>query len=244
MEESRRKRIVISLDSNARTLSRKPSGVRRSRGARIFGTLVVFIVCGIVLAGVAGFFWWRHVQTTPAYSLAVLIKSFQQNQPQQIDQLVDLDALTQSLQRQVTDKATSRYGLAMNNDARNKLNALLPTLQPAMKQAVREEVVKSLQSVSERVQGKPTILVAVTLPYVLTIAASGDTVRVTIPDHNIELLMSRAQDLWRITSINDPQLVERTVDQLSAVMPPVGELVDEKQVGIPPGGGKRKRRQR
>ena len=39
------------------------------------------------------FLWWQHYQTTPAYSLAVLVDAAQRNDMTGVDKIVDTDKI-------------------------------------------------------------------------------------------------------------------------------------------------------
>ena len=76
-------RIVIDLDQAAapRTTPLR-SGSRARAGRRwpkVLGILAAFFVAIVVIAGIVLFFWWRHYQTTPAYSLALIVDAAQRD---------------------------------------------------------------------------------------------------------------------------------------------------------------------
>ena len=70
-----KKRIVINLDTpgpRGGAMAYGASGKKR-RWPKVIAILLMLIFV-VVLAAVAGaYFWWRHYQTTPAYSMALII---------------------------------------------------------------------------------------------------------------------------------------------------------------------------
>src|SRR5216683_1721356 len=98
----KRNRIVIPLDS-ARADAQ--GGLRaqrsRSRVGRVLGFIAIVLLVVIVGALVGGYFWWRHYQSQPAYSLALLVDAAQRNDGAEIDRLLDMDKITSDFLAQV-----------------------------------------------------------------------------------------------------------------------------------------------
>ena len=84
----RRNRIIINFDN------RMPGGGRssRRRGRGLAAVLLgIAFILVLIAAGIAGggYLWWRHYQSSPAYSLALLVDAIQRDDQQTIDQLLD-----------------------------------------------------------------------------------------------------------------------------------------------------------
>src|SRR5438876_1256394 len=79
-----RNRIVIPLDkARADEPGRVRVRVRRSgRAGRVLGFIAIILVVVIIGALAGGYFWWRHYQSQPAYSLALLVDAAQRNDDQ------------------------------------------------------------------------------------------------------------------------------------------------------------------
>src|SRR5229473_7234430 len=97
----RRNRIVIPLD-NARADEQGRVRERRSgRAGRVLMFIAIVLVVVIIGALAGGYFWWRHYQSQPAYSLALLVDAAQRNDGAEIDRLLDLDKITSDFVLQV-----------------------------------------------------------------------------------------------------------------------------------------------
>lgn len=114
-KERQRSRIVVNVgDEGGRgkgrrgdadgTISVRRRTSRRRRGALVVGSL---IVVATIVAAIAGFyFWYQADKNSPTYSLALLADAAHRNDRQTVDQLVDIDQVTQSLVPQVVNKVT------------------------------------------------------------------------------------------------------------------------------------------
>ena len=63
-----------------------------TRHLAILGSL---LACLVVALGVA-FLSWRHYQTTPTYSLALLVDAAQRNDMPDVDKIVDTDKIVEA----------------------------------------------------------------------------------------------------------------------------------------------------
>lgn len=241
MPDTSRKRIVIDFD-NRHTGVGAPRIRRKGRLSRVL--LILFLVtAGIatVVSAVA-FFWWQHYKTTPAYSLALLIDAAQREDAGTMEQLINTDKLATNLSSELSQKAASRYGMALEVAARQQVETLVPALLPRVKQTISDEVVNSLREVSPQTQKRPFIIKAIALPYALSITTQNDRAQVTIPKRETELTLERNGQRWQVVGIKDEALVQRLVDQLTADLPPIAPPSGT-TIGRPPGSrGKRRRR--
>src|SRR6266404_9621505 len=97
----KRNRIVIPLD---RTRAEEPGHVRprrSGRAGRVLGFIAIVLAVVIIGALAGGYLWWRHYQSQPAYSLALLVDAAQRNDGTAIDRLLDLDKITTDFVLQV-----------------------------------------------------------------------------------------------------------------------------------------------
>ena len=204
----RRNRIVIPLDK-ARTDEHGPVHARRAgRVGRVLGFIAIVLVVVIVGALVGGYFWWRHYQSQPAYSLALLVDAAQRNDDAEIDRLLDMDKITTDFVTQVK--------------ARVPGSSLLPaqveqTLTPKLKPTVRDELIKEVQRLTERAAGKPFPLVALAVPYFVDIKQDRNvaTAEMKLEDEQIKLTMQPdAAGRWQTVAIQDDKLADLIADSV------------------------------
>ena len=74
-----RKRIVIDLDAREGTHAgqSRTAGAKRRRWPRVLAILFGLFVVGVVVVLIASFLWWRNYQSTPAYTLTLMVDAAQ-----------------------------------------------------------------------------------------------------------------------------------------------------------------------
>jgi hypothetical protein len=225
MDEPVRKRIVINLDS-------PPVGpmargkTKTSRWPKVLALLATFIVLGVVLALVGVFFWWRHFQTTPTYTVALLIDAAQRDDMQAFEKLIDDEEIAKNMIAAVAEKAAGRYGLALSGSVQTQIDRLLPTLQPKLKQTIHEEVAREIKEFASKSQPKPFPLIAVAVPSFVNITTNGDTAKASAALNNrtVEMTLKRDNDRWKVTEFKDDVLLQRVVDSVIKELPAIGGL--------------------
>src|ERR1700732_4125589 len=118
--ESSRRRIVVPLgpapggpvarSASPRTTRPGPTPPRKGRAIRVLVILSLVLVALVLALAVGAFLGWQHYQTTPTYSLAVLVGAAQRNDMAGVDKIVDSDKIVDNFAGQVMDKAAGRYG--------------------------------------------------------------------------------------------------------------------------------------
>jgi len=167
------------------------------------------------LAG--GYFWWRHYQTQPAYSLALLVDAAQRNDGAEIDRLLDLDKITTDFVLQVKARvpgASTVGGLLAAQVEQN--------LTPKLKPTVRDELIKEVQRLTERANGKPFPLVALAVPYLVDIKQDGNaaTAEMKLQDEQLKLTMQAdAAGRWQTVAIQDDKLADIIADNVKKNLP-------------------------
>ena len=180
----------------------------------------------MLIVGVAAFFWWRNYQTTPAYSLALVIDAAQRDDMPAFRSRLDDDEIARNLVVVVREKVSSRYGFALSSALQQKIDNLLPSLLPQLKDRIHTEVAKEVKEFSSRAESKPFVVVALTISSLVTITTEGDNARAIapIPDRTIEVVMRRDGDLWKIVDFKDDVLVQRVVEGMMKDLPAIGAL--------------------
>ncbi|HEY6802528.1 MAG TPA: hypothetical protein VI306_03015 [Pyrinomonadaceae bacterium] len=232
MEPKDRKRIVINLDQPAvgggyapyaGGQARQVPGKSR-RWPKVLAIFLVLIFFVVLAAGVGGYFYWRHYQTTPAYSLALIIDAAQRNDMESFQKQIDDDSIAKNLITEVTQKAQDRYGIAMSPALQKQIDTMMPTLVPRLKDTIHEEVAKEIKEFASKSEPKPFIIVALAVPTLMTITTEGDKARATaiLPNRTIELGLQRDGDLWKVTELKDEVLLQRIVDSVMKDLPALG----------------------
>ena len=226
-----RKRIVINLDSPEAAAQRgRATRTKSRRGLRILAIIFgLFLVIAIAMA-VGGFFWWRNYQTTPAYTLALIVDAAQRNDLPEFQKRIDDEEIAKNMIATVSQKAAGRYGLALSGTMQQRIDSLLPSLTPRLKQAINDEVAKELKDVASKSEPKPFLLLAATLSSIVNVTTEGDSAKATTSmlGRPIELTMRRDADRWKVTDYKDEVVVQRVVDSVIKELPAIGSIDNNK----------------
>jgi hypothetical protein len=220
--------------------------VRRKsrRWVRILALLAIFVVAFFGVIAIAGFFSWRHYQSTPAYSLTLLVDAAQRNDSQQLAKLIDEDEITKNMIATVNQKAIDRYGGAINATTQQQIEKLTPSLLPRLKQTIHDELANQIKNFAGTAEPKPFIVLLVTVPSLVKITTEGDTAKASaaLSNRNLDLTMRRDSDRWKVTGFNDDAVVQRVVDGMMKELPPINPFDSNNPLFKNPGRSRKKRR--
>lgn len=218
-----RKRIVINLDSPPGTRS-SAGGARRRRWPKVLAVLAVLLLFGVIVVAAGAFFGWRYYQSTPSYSVALILDAAQRNNMPELEKFIDDEAISQNLLKAVGEKAAGRYGSALSGAVQSQIDKLLPSLMPSVRQIVRDEVAKEVKEFASKSEPKPFLFVALAVPSFVTMRTEGDTAQGSAPlsDRTMEFTMKRNADRWRIVEVKDDTLTQRVVDGVVKELPAIG----------------------
>jgi len=222
-----RQRIVINVDGpQSEATKRIQARGKGRRWLRVLAILTVLVVVVVVVAAVGGFLWWRNYQSTPTYTLTLLIDAAQRNDPAEFQKRINDDEIAKNMVASVSQKAAARYGLAFNSSVQEKIDNLVPSVLPRLKQTIHDEVVKQIKEFAAKSEPKPFILLVVAVPRLITVTTEGNTANVKAPlgDRTIELTMQRDAELWKVTDFKDDVLVQRVVDNVMKELPAIGSI--------------------
>jgi hypothetical protein len=230
-----RSRVVINLDSPPG--GRPPAGYtpraygqqqpRKSRRwLKVLAVLFLLMVFAVVGLAVGGFLWWRNFQTQPAYSLALIIDAAQRDDMPEFKKHIDDEAIARNLVAEVSQKAASRYGIALNEGVQKQIDTLLPSLLPRLRETIQEEVAKEIKEFASKTKQQPFILIAIAVPTLVTITTDGDKAKAVapMPNRTIELGLTRDGDLWKVTEFKDETLIQKVVDNVMKDLPAIGGI--------------------
>ena len=223
-----RQRIVINVDgpqSEAAQRGRKSGGKRR-RWVRVLGILAGLVLLIFVVAIAGGFLWWRHYQSTPAYTVTLLVDAAQRHDAAEFQKRINDDEVAKNMIASVSQKTAERYGLAINSSVQEQIDKQVTAVLPRLKQTIHDEVVKAIKEFASKSEPRPFIYLLVAVPSLLTINTEGDTARVKAPLSNrtIELTMQRDAELWKVTEFKDDVVIQRMVDNVMRELPAIGNI--------------------
>jgi hypothetical protein len=221
-----RKRIVIDLDAPQGGPAARARVGKRGRWRRILA-LLMFVVLFVVLAAiVGGFFGWRYYQSTPSYTLTLMIDAAQRNDVAEFQKRIDDEEIAKNMLASVSQKAAGRYGFALNSSIQQRIDTILPTLLPGLKETVHDEVVKEIKEFASKSEPRPFIFLLVTVPSLMKITTEGDTAKATaaLSDRTIEITMRRDSERWKVIEFKDDAVVQRVVDSVMKELPAIGTI--------------------
>ena len=223
-----RKRIVINVDApeGSGVQPGRVAGGKRRRWPRVLAILAgLFLVILLILAA-GGFFWWRHYQSTPAYTLTLIIDAAQRNDLEEFQKRIDDEEIAKNMVATVSQKAAGRYGFALSSSVQSQIDTVMPTLLPRLKETIRVEVAKEIKQFASKSEPKPFLFLLVTVPSLLKITTEGDIAKATatMSDRTIELSMRREADRWKVTEFKDDVVVQRVVDSVMKELPAIGSI--------------------
>lgn len=221
-----RQRIVINLDGPKGEPGQRaqPHGGKRRRWPRVLAILTGLVLVILVIAAVGAFLSWRHYQSTPTYTLTLLIDAAQRNDLAQFQQRIDDDEIAKNMIASVSQKAAGRYGLALNSSIQTQIDTQVPSILPRLKQTIHEEMVKEVRQFASKSEAKPFIFLVVAVPSLVTVTTEGNTAKATakINERPLELTMRRDADRWKVTEFKDEVVVQRVVDSVMKELPAIG----------------------
>ena len=233
-------RIVVNLESPAASARQRP----RRRWARILALVAAVIVGVIVLAFVGLFFWWRSYQNSPGYSLALLVQAAQRNDTQELAKLMDDEEIARNMVGRVSQKTSDRYGLAMNTNVKQRLDQVVSSSAPALKQTIHNEVINEVKELGGDAEPKPLAVLLIMIRSLVTVTTEGDVAKaaVNMSNRTFEMMMRRDGDRWKVIGFNDERVVQRVVDGVMKELPAIGEVDANSPLFKNPGKPRKRRR--
>jgi len=221
-----RKRIVIDLDAPQGGPAARARVGKRGRWRRILALFMGVVLVVILAAIVGGFFGWRYYQSTPAYTLTLMIDAAQRNDLAEFQKRIDDDEIAKNMLASVSQKAAGRYGFALTSSIQQRIDTVMPNLLPGLKQTIQDEVVKEIKEFASKSEPRPFIFLVVTVPSLVKVTKDGDTAKATaaLKDRMIELTMRRDADRWKVIDFKDDVVVQRVVDSVMKDLPPIGSI--------------------
>ncbi|HMF54820.1 MAG TPA: hypothetical protein VK619_00550 [Pyrinomonadaceae bacterium] len=204
---------------------------KRGGGAlKILTVMAVFLFVILLCLGIGGYFWWQHHKASPAYSIALLVDSVQHDNAQEFQEVIDMDKVVDNFVPQIVDGVSQRYGITADESMRRQIESAIPSVLPAVKQYVRDEVAQQAKEISARAGGYPFFLVVLAVPYMSQITEEGDTAKAAVQyqGRNIELTMQRvSEERWKVIKISDDTLTARIIERVSRELPGAASQIED-----------------
>jgi hypothetical protein len=211
-----RSRIVINVDQGRQATH--PARRKSRRWLKILGAIALVFTIILLAIAALGFLGWRRYQTTPAYSLALLIDAARRDDNAAFDEIFDAEQVTNNMVAQVTEKIAGQYAGSIPPPLRKQIEAAVARRAPALKQKVRDDAMQQTKAIAERVKNMPFLLYALGISSALESSAQeNDTARVTFKrdDRPVALTMQRNGARWKIISMQDDQATQRIADSFA-----------------------------
>jgi hypothetical protein len=221
-----RQRIVINLDGPTTAGGKSAVAKKRRRWPRVLAVLVLLLVIGVVGAGVGGFFLWRHFQSTPTYTLALMLDAAQSNDVAEFQRRIDDEEIAKNIAARVNQKAAARYGYALNSSIQQRIDSTMPSLLPRVKQTVQDEFFNTMKAFAGAPEKRSFITIIGAVRSLLTITEEGDSAKATgsMAGRNIEMTMRRDGNGWKVIDVQDDVIVQRIVDNVMKELPAIGGI--------------------
>lgn len=218
-------RIVVNFEPGKASAAARP---KRRRWPKLLAAFALFVVVAVILAAVGIFFWWRHYQSTPVYSLALMLDAAHRNDTAELAKRIDDDEIAKNMISTINQKAAARYGLAMNATTQQQIDRATSSALPRLKQTIHDELTREIESLMADSQPRPFIYLLLTVTPLVKITTEGDVATAAasaaVSKHPFELTMRRDTDRWKVVGINDDALVQRVVDSMMKDLPPIGPV--------------------
>jgi hypothetical protein len=176
---------------------------------------------GGLVAG--GFFWWRHYQSSPAYSLALLVDATQRNDQQAVDKILDTDKIATDFVSQIRARVP---GSAIWG---SQIDLTKMSSSAKVKETLHDQLVKELQRLTDVAADKPFVLIALAVPRFAEIKQENNVAHamVNLKDEPIQLTMVQTGDRWRVTAVQDERLARLLAQAMVNSLPMNGGHVQD-----------------
>jgi hypothetical protein len=155
-----------------------------------------------------------------------MIDAAQRNDVAEFQKRIDDEEIAKNMLASVSQKAAGRYGFALTSSIQQRIDTILPTLLPGLKETVHDEVVKEIKEFASKSEPRPFIFLLVTVPSLMKITTEGDTAKATaaLNDRTIEMTMRRDSERWKVIEFKDDAVVQRVVDSVMKELPAIGTI--------------------
>lgn len=189
---------------------------KRSVFLKILKFLSIALVLILITGAIGGYFYWRHLRTTPQYSLALLVDAARRDDQKAVDELVDTNAVVDDFMPQITDKAVELYGRGIAPATIQKMAQVAAPLMPSIKQRARAEVPNLIREKTAKFESVPFWAIAVGAGSYLDIIQEGERafVKSKLAERPLEVALKRNGERWQIVAVKDEVLARRVAEKI------------------------------
>lgn len=189
---------------------------RKSVFLKVLGIFAGLLAVLLVIGAVGGFFYWRHLKSTPQYSLALLVEAARNDDQATIDEVVNVDAVVEDFVPQVVDKAVELYGRGVDPEIVKQATQVATPLLPIVKQRAKAELPNLIREKTRKFEDIPFWAIAVGAEQYLEIREDGDRafIKSKLKERPLEVEMKRNGDKWQIVAVKDEQLAQKIAGKI------------------------------
>ena len=232
-------RIVVNFEPG-----KAPARQQPRRWGKILA-LVGALILGLIILAIAGLFLWaRNYQKSPGYSLALLVQAAQRGDTQEMAKLMDDEEIVRNMVGRINQKASDRYGLALNTNVKQQLEQVVSSSAPRLKQTIHDEVLTEIKELGGDAEPKPLAVILFMIRSHVTVTTEGDVAKAAanLSNRAYEVMMRRDGDRWKVTGLNGERMVQRVVDSVMKELPAIGEVDASSPLFKNPGKSRKRRR--
>ncbi|NNE99611.1 MAG: hypothetical protein HKN25_11380 [Pyrinomonadaceae bacterium] len=213
-------KVIVDLESSEPIFHNSQIPEKKSIFGKILKILAALVVLTILAGAVGGFFYWRHLKTTPQYSLALIVDAARRDDQKAIDELVDTDEIVEDFVPQIVDKAVELYGRGLAPDVIQRVARLATPILPVVKQRAKAELPDLIREKTAAYEKIPFWAMAIGAGNFLDIDQENDkaSLKSKIPDRPFEIKMKRNGDKWQVVAIKDEKLARRVAEKIGQEM--------------------------
>lgn len=171
----------------------------------IIGTVILTLV---VVAGIGALIYYQNLKSSPQYSLALLVDAAKRDDTDEIETIVDYDAVVENFMPQVTSKAVELYGRGLPPETIQKVAILAQPLMPAVKNRARAELPRVIRERTAKYGDVPFFAMVLGANKYLGVSVTDDTAIVNskLENRPLSVTMRWNGDRWQIVGVKDDKL--------------------------------------
>ena len=178
---------------------------------RSLGVLFVLSLVVVLVGAISGYFYWRHLKTTPQYSLALIVDASRRDDQEAIDDLVDTDAVIKDFVPQILDKAIELYGRGVSPLVLKQMTQVAAPILPIVGQRAKAELPGLIREKTKKFEKIPFWAIAIGADRYLDIRLGDGKafIKSKDSDRSFEVEMKRSGDTWQIVALKDEKLAQQ-----------------------------------